>query len=590
MIIDRLVKVIGNSKNLKYYKECGFDIKIGEEIVMDVKYLSKGSTFLIRCSCDNCGSIKEMQFGSLFKYLKGDISSDYYCSSCNKIKRMKTNNIKYGGNSPTCSKEVINKIKSTNLKKWGTTCTLHSDIISDGIKKTFMSKYGVDNPLKSKSIQDKCKKTLNRNYGVDNPLKSNIIVDRLKSTNLNRYGFENVFQDESIKKLIIDKQFEKWGKFYTQTDDMKKKSIETCIKKYSAPNYSSSIEYIRYLISTKNDKYKSLDILSYDNISKLYNIKCEECHHEFLINNDNLLSRTSRNIILCTICNPIGKCYVSGGEVEISDFLKENNIDIETTNRKLINPYHIDIIIPNNKIGIEFNGIYWHNDMFKSKTYHLNKYERCLEVGYNLLQIWEDDWYYKKDIVKSIILTKINKFEDKIFARKCVIKIVNYNEKVIFLNNNHLQGNSSSSINIGLYYNNELVSLMTFGKRRTNNKNEFELIRFCNRINTIIVGGASKLLNFFKKNYEYSEIVSYSDNSISNGDLYKLLGFEYVSTSINYYWCDGKIKHHRFNYNKKKLIKQGFDPSKTELEIMRERGFNRIWGAGNKKWVYNKKK
>ena len=141
--------------------------------------------------------------------------------------------------------------------------------------------------------------------------------------------------------------------------------------------------------------------------------------------------------------------------------------------RRVIPPVELDVYIPEKKIAIEYNGLYWHSEKFKTKTYHYDKWLACKNQGVQLIQIWEDDWYYKKDIVKSIILTKINKFEDKIFARKCVIKIVNYNEKFIFLNNNHLQGNSSSSINIGLYYNNELVSLMTFGKRRTNNKNEF---------------------------------------------------------------------------------------------------------------------
>jgi len=119
---------------------------------------------------------------------------------------------------------------------------------------------------------------------------------------------------------------------------------------------------------------------------------------------------------------------------------------------------------------------------------------------------------------------------------------------------------------LGLYYNNELVSLMIFGYRHTNSKKEFELIRFCNKLNTNVIGAVSKLFNFFLKNYKIDEryILSYADISLFNGNMYNKLNFKYIHlTKPNYFW----VKHHRFKYNKQKLIKDGYSKDKTEIEI-----------------------
>jgi hypothetical protein len=145
-----------------------------------------------------------------------------------------------------------------------------------------------------------------------------------------------------------------------------------------------------------------------------------------------------------------------------------------------------------------------------------------------------------------------------------------------------------SSVNLGLYYNNELVSLMTFGKKRLalgnkkSNNDEYELIRFCNKLNTSVVGGASKLLNHFIKTYNPVEILSYADKRWSNGNLYKKLGFiEVKSTSPNYFYVVNKKRKNRFEFRKDVLVKDGFDSSKTEFQIMEDRGIPRIYDVGN---------
>ena len=212
------------------------------------------------------------------------------------------------------------------------------------------------------------------------------------------------------------------------------------------------------------------------------------------------------------------------------------------------------------------------------------------------MHIWEDDWNYKKDIVKSMILNKLGKTPNKIFARKTEIKEINDNKLVReFLDINHIQGFVGSKVKIGLFFENELVSLMTFGNRRVamgkklTNKGEFELLRFCNKLNTNVIGGASKLFKYFIKNYNPIEITTYADRSFSQGELYRTLGFTFIGkTQPNYYYVINKHKKHRFNFRKDILIKQGFDSNKTEHEIMLERKIYRIYDSGNLKFEYQK--
>ena len=273
--------------------------------------------------------------------------------------------------------------------------------------------------------------------------------------------------------------------------------------------------------------------------------------------------------------------------MEIFNFLKEFDENIISGSRNLIGGKEIDIYLPKFKLGIEFNGLYWHSDNFKKKDYHYKKTKSCQENDISLIHIWEDDWINKKDIVKSIILNRIGLIKKKIYARKCIIKEITNKESNIFLEKNHIQGKCNANKCIALFYENKIVSLMTFGKRRINSKLNLELIRFCNLLNTNVIGGASKLFNFFIKNNTFDKITSYSDQSIFNGNLYEKLGFSNDGeTSLNYYWTDLKRRYHRFNFNKRKLISMGYDKNLTENKIMKSIGYYKIWSCGQIRWVY----
>ena len=239
------------------------------------------------------------------------------------------------------------------------------------------------------------------------------------------------------------------------------------------------------------------------------------------------------------------------------------------------------MILPEKKVAIEFNGIYWHSDLFKDKNYHLRKKEVCEENGINLIHIWEDDWIYKKEIVQSRLYNILGLIDMTIMARKCLIKEVNHKESVNFLERNHLQGNINSSYRFGLYYGDELVSLMTFGGLRISlgtksKEGPYELYRFVSKLGISVVGAFSKLLNHFEKTVNPKEIVTYANRDWSlSGNVYEKNGFEFVHNTVpNFWYYDKQLKkYHRFKFRKSRI---------SELDI---NDYLKVYDCGSKKYI-----
>ena len=401
-----------------------------------------------------------------------------------------------------------------------------------------------------------------------------------KKTNLEKYGTENYSNREKYK--------------------------ETCLERYGVENASENLD-IKKNISKKNKNVWEKRLLNDFNVIKKvddanYELYCDcDKNHNYIIHRDLLHNRKQLNTILCTICNPPSSYFVSGKELQLKNYIDEiykingqQEYIILKSKRNVIYPNELDIYIPELKLAFEFNGLWWHSEINKDKNYHLNKTEKCEKLGIQLIHIYEDDWLYKQNIIKSMILNKLGKTTNKIFARKTEIKEISNNKLIRdFLNKNHIQGFVGSKVKIGLFYHNELVSLITFGSRRVSmgkkstNEGEFELLRFCNKLNTNVIGGASKLFNHFIKNYNPSEITTYADRSFSNGNLYKQLGFEFAGkTQPNYYYIIDGIRQHRFNYRKDVLVKKVHNSIKTEHKIMLEKNIYRIYDSGNLKFNY----
>ena len=329
--------------------------------------------------------------------------------------------------------------------------------------------------------------------------------------------------------------------------------------------------------------YHTTDLLPND-VENKFNVICPK-HGGFLTNYRQLVYLDNR----CPKCSGV----VSRMETELNDFLKSRNIITDTNNRTVLGGREIDIFIPQNKIGIEMNGLIWHSTKFgKGSRYHLDKTIDASKVDVELIHIFEDEFFNRKEVVKSLILNKCGKSDFNIYARKCEVSEITNKEAYKFCESNHLKGGINSSINIGLFFNKQLVAVLTFSKLRkvlgsTHKEGSYELLRLCSKNYTRVVGGASKMLKFFETKYKPLQIISYSDKRYSIGRVYEKLGFEYVSTSSpNYFYIKSNgVRLHRFKFTKDKLISQGEDANLSERKIMEKNGYFRIYDCGADKFI-----
>jgi len=328
------------------------------------------------------------------------------------------------------------------------------------------------------------------------------------------------------------------------------------------------------------------------------NLKCKNCNGIFLRD----ISDGDWKHIVCR------GCYLAHGisheEKSVLNFIKEIYINENILeNQRLFDDSkrEIDIFIPSKNLAIEYNGSAWHSfgsnfpDNFhlesKRKFEHFKKYNLTKDKNIQLLQICSTEWMNltKKEIWKSILRSKMG-LCTKIHARQCDIVELSETDKNDFLNNNHMLGMDNSKIKLGLIYNNELLFVMTFGKPRFNKNYEWEMLRFCSKIHTTVVGGASKLLKSFIKKYNPKNILSYADMRYSNGSSYKNIGFNYVkNTTPSYCYVRKEKRISRFSaqkHNQPKFL-ENFDKNKTEVQNMMDNDYRRIWDCGMMLFAWN---
>lgn len=384
------------------------------------------------------------------------------------------------------------KAIKTNLERYGVEHTTQASIMKEKSKATFLERYGVEHYSKTEAFKEKFIKTSLKRYGVTNPAKlpskrammsaglklaASEALKKRTATNLERYGVNNPNQ---IGKAFVPEIYEK-------------DSFEQLLLKY--PMYNT-VQLEKELGVSKSVLYRYL-------------------------NKFNLWHLVDK------------RKYASSYEYEIIDILKSIKPDlvINHAERSILNPYEIDIYLPEYNLGIEFNGSYWHSAEFKTRTYHFDKTQKASEKGIQLYHIFEHEWLNetKKDIIVSQLRNLLKENKRIIYARNTIIKEVSKKESSLFLNTNHIMGDSKSSIKLGLYYNNELVELLTLGSAFYSNfKYEYEIKRLCTIKDTTVVGGFSKLLKHFIKEYKPKDIMSYVDFSKGTGKGYEKLGFELI--------------------------------------------------------------
>ena len=520
------------------------------------KYIEKNLPQLYEFLINNYP--EDLSFDECVYWYKHNILEYVRCPICgNRVKFINSTK----GYSKYCSSKCVNNSPEVKSKKLQTSIDKYGSIEESYLsrqqktKETLISKYGSI----EKSYQDRLEKTKQTNlerYGVECSFNNKDCRERAKSTMIDKYGVEYAQQ---CKKIVEKSKNTRKNRIIDTHDDI----LEIV--------YNEELSY--YICKCPHKTCNKC-------IDKTY--RCTPvCYY----------NRRYKNVEVCTNLLPeqISHSKNTYIEIFITNILDKYNIEYVKNVRDVIDG-ELDIFIPLKNVAIECNGCYWHSDINKDNSYHINKYKKCLEKNIQLLSIWEDQIINTPDIIESLILSKLGLCK-KIYARKCKLKEVTSKESKQFLTTNHLQGNVNSSIRIGLYYNDELVSLMTFGKNRkslnsNSNKDSYELYRFCNKKNVQVIGGASKILNHFIKKYQPSKIISFASNDISNGNLYYKLGFYKVGETASYWYIDPKTmsRHHRYKFRKSELIKMGYDKNMSEKDIMDALKYLRIYDTGQSKF------
>lgn len=446
-----------------------------------------------------------------------------------------------GNFSTFCSKKCVNSDPEVLQKN------------KEGVSRSLKEAY----KERGESIKKKRTTTLKKKYNIEDnitsPFSIKEIQEKAKEKIVEHYGVDNVFR---------------LAEFHTNRDDWQKKSVE-----YQKTR-GYDIEYVKNEIG-------DYEILVHNGCNK---------HGDIVVPLSVFNNRTRDDrkdyTVLCLDCNPL-RSQTTSIENVIKIIFDRLNVKYIQHDRTEIKPYELDFYIPEHKIAIECNGIFWHSGE-KNKNSHYNKYNYCKNKGIQLITFWEDTILNKTEIVESYIKTLLG-LNERVFARNCVVREVSSKESNDFINKNHLQGSVNASIRIGLYYNDELVHIMTFGKLRKcigtkSVDGEYELYRMCSKQGITVVGGASKILKYFINKYNPTKTITYSSNDIGNGDVYLKLGFSFVKeTGPGFCYINSRTTERK---NRFVLRKDRIDDGsgRSADKILESLNWLKCYDSGNKKF------
>jgi hypothetical protein len=470
-------------------------------------------------------------------------------------------------------------------------------------------------PFSDPEIRDKSKKVIKERYGVEYASQNKDIAkkisivrssqenqEKIKKTNMEKYGVENVFQSEEIKEKIKTTNLEKYGHIHHMTNkDIQNKVCDTLLKKYGVDNLSKNNEFKK----TAKDTFKQNVIEDNSNKYTLINtLRSEEFWNE-----------VKKNISLKEICNKFNLNYLSVAptlnreefkerfkqiysypktqtQKEIKDLLEGLGISCEFNTRQVISPFELDVFVPSKNFAIEFNGSYWHSEAVLSsseaRNKHWNKTKLCREKGIRLFHIFEHSWRDRKVQIMNFIKSILGLSAIKIAARKCEMNDFPCDW---FLNENHIQKPPVCLKYFNLIYNNQTIACMTASRHHRQNieGNPVVLSRLCFKDGVTVQGGATKLFKYFvewSKSKGYDRILSWSDNTFTEGGIYRILGFELINEyGPDYFYWDMKNDCYLSKQSQKKGH-TGCPKEITERNWCYERGLYRIYDCGKKLWEF----
>ena len=517
---------------------------------------------------------------------KQDVDSYKLKQQKSKQTKQKNLEVKTEEEIQSIKQKATEKRKQTLLEKYGTDNIQEVDGVLEKRKKTCMEKYGTDNPFTSDAVKEKIKATMIERYGVERPLQNTDINNKRRQTNVERYGQEevgDVFFDKARATTL-----ERYGvEYYVQTEEYQRRRRETMMELYGG----GSKFYQYYTIIGK-------EIMEAEDVELLVEMNQHMSLTEISVLHGMSLGALVQRLSKHGIKSKVH--YTSLFHREVVDFLRDECgvENIKENVRNVIAPHEIDILI-NDHLGIECNGLFWHSQnslegrIKNFSRYHQQKTLKMQELGNDLLHLFQSDWNNKREICKSIIKARLNLFDKVVYARKATIAQIDASQERKFIDSNHIQGYVPSSYCVGLFYDNELISIMSFKRTRFSKKAEWELLRFCNILNTTVMGGAERLFSHFIKQNNPKSVLSYCHLHLFTGKIYYKMGFKPHHTTEPGYWYtrDYKTLHNRIQFQKHKLknILLEFDETASEWENMKNNGWDRIWDCGNVVFIYENK-
>ena len=486
-----------------------------------------------------------------------------------------------------CYADTKAKRKATTFERFGVENIMHCDEGKQRVKNAHFEKYGVENVFQSEFIKDKIKATNLKNYGFEYASQSVVVKDKMKSTNLERYGVEQSFQSEVIKDKIKNTNLERYGVEYSaQSNLIKDKMKATNLVRFGC-EYAIGSNVVRDKIKSNTLKKYGVEFTTQIHIKELINlIETLDFWKQFntyddIVNYlyDKVSKKTIHNWTHKYRPDLVIETFISYPHKIINNFLTELNIEFKINTKQVITPLELDIYIPGYNLAIEVNGIYWHSESRgKDKNYHLNKLNKCNEIGVELLQFTDYDILNKTNILFSMIKAKLG-LNTKIIANDCKIQVIDNETANKFHNNNSLYSYKPTEIHKGLIYNNELVTLISLDK---SSDNYCEVINHVNLIDYDIIDSFSMLI----KNLEYNGKLIFNDdrnysNTVCESCNWKL---ESITNPNCYYTNDYENLYHQdvFQYHKLKT----HDNNLTELENIKLNGYDRFWDCGNKVYSF----
>jgi len=470
--------------------------------------------------------LEEYKLSYLINILKKYKPEDCKCiiNSCNHAKLYIPNHkrlrlsckehIKHPDVIQVSKKNRKEKTQKTNLEKYGVKNISQLKNIKLKKEETSLKNFGVRNPQQLIEIKEKRKQNYFEKTGYSNPRKNPEVIQKTKNNCIKKYGYSHYMKNPELKKEFFNKQLLKKGYMYSRQQN--RKNPLDLNKKFIEENF----------IDEKTNTFKKTEFDKYFNFNSLHNDG-----HTYL---------KKFNITYTKLTG------TSRAEEEIIKYILSLKPDIKIikNSRNIIKPYELDIYLPEYNLAFEYNGLYWHSyglnnvsesqgDYLFQRSRHKEKTELCENKNINLFHIFENDWWNKKEIIKSMIKNKLKLNYNKIYARKCQIQEIDSKTTNIFLKENHIQGSSNSQYRYGLFFNDELISVMTFSKSRYNKNYDFELIRFCSKKNYNIIGAAGKLLKNFQRLFNYPSIISYGNRTFSStkNNVYLSLGFKHIKNN-----------------------------------------------------------